>query len=146
MLCQIKLLLVERNRLLLETQHCYEHSQATVTLVKNVVKLVVLLLLLSYSRQVCTDKCSVKAMLLTDTYMRLVSLCLALSLSRFLSLSSPSRATDCLQLGSTENILILCRRLEQTNYIILQLRSFHPTDVFISFLSTISLMRKLECA
>lgn len=76
--------------------------------------------------------------------MQLVSL--SLSLSRFLFLSSPSRATDCLQLGSTENILILCRRLEQTNYIILQLRSFHPTDVFISFLSTISLMRKLECA
>lgn len=45
----------------------------------------------------------------------------------------PSEWSDCLQLGCIENILILCRRLEQTNYIILQLHSFHPTDVFISF-------------
>lgn len=47
--------------------------------------------------------------------------------------SFPSERGDCLQLGCIENILILCRRLEQTNYIILQLHSFHPTDVFISF-------------
>lgn len=45
----------------------------------------------------------------------------------------PSEQGDCLQLGCIENILILCRRLEQTNYIILRLHSFHPTDVFISF-------------